>query len=210
MKARWLVVGIVLVACGGAESDGEMGAEADAGEGMRQEQTAMAGACEPQADLADRPSPYDSTTVELDGAVAKICYGRPSLRGRTMIGGEAVPFDTIWRTGANEPTTIHLPVAAEIAGTRLEPGSYTIYTVPREGEEWTVVLNGSTSQWGHESRYTGAVREAEISRSPVRAETTDGTIEQLTIRSEPTADGADIVVEWQNTRVYIPIRPATG
>lgn len=210
MKARWLVVGIVIAACGGAESDREMEADADAGEGQRQEQVAMAGACEPQADPADRPSPYDSTLVELDGAVAKICYSRPSLRGRTMIGGEAVPFDTIWRTGANEPTTIHLPVAAEIAGTRLEPGSYSIYTVPREGDEWIVVLNGSTSQWGHENRYTGAVREAEISRSPVRAEAMDETIEQFTIRSERTADGADIVLEWQDMRVYIPIRPGTG
>jgi hypothetical protein len=69
-----------------------------------------------------------------------------------MIGGEAVPYGDLWRFGANEPTTIHLDVAASIAGLEVEPGSYSLYAVPMEGDEWTLLVNRSTSQWGHESQ----------------------------------------------------------
>ena len=56
--------------------------------------------------LETRASPLDSLVFSVGGTAVKICYGRPSLRGRQMIGGEAVPLDTVWRTGANESTKI--------------------------------------------------------------------------------------------------------
>ena len=58
-----------------------------------------------------RPSPLESTAFALGAGHVKVCYGSPSLRGRTMIGGAAVPFGHLWRTGANEPTTLHTDVA---------------------------------------------------------------------------------------------------
>ncbi len=192
--------------------------------------------CEPseRMDLVGRASPYDSATIELGEGVAKVCYGRPSLKGRTMIGGEAVPYDTLWRTGANEPTTIHLNVPASIAGLEVEPGSYSLYTIPRDGTEWTLIVNRSTSQWGHESTYTEEVRAQEVGRVPVEAERLDSSVEQLTIRpveanagtaragqeaagdevaERPAAADAGaaprngLLLEWQNTRVHIPIAP---
>ena len=60
-----------------------------------------------QLPLDKRKSPLDSTSFTVGGKTVKVCYGRPSLRGRQMLGGEAVPFGQIWRTGANEPTMIH-------------------------------------------------------------------------------------------------------
>lgn len=156
--------------------------------------------------VAGRTSPYDSVTVALGGAEAKVCYGRPSARGRTMIGGEAVPYGQLWRTGANEPTIIHLPFAAEIAGIRVESGSYSLYTIPGE-QEWTVIVNRSTSQWGHESQYTEQVRAQEVGRATVRSERTDSAIETFTIRSEPSGQNqANLLLEWESTRVRIPIR----
>src|SRR5687768_14460314 len=68
--------------------------------------------CRPQRPAANRPSPYDSVDIVINGQRGVICYGRPSARGRTMIGGELVPYGRLWRTGANEPTTLHLPYAA--------------------------------------------------------------------------------------------------
>jgi Protein of unknown function (DUF2911) len=75
--------------------------------------------------LEGRLSPFDSTLVIIGRDRAKVCYGRPSMRDREIFGG-LVPFDTLWRTGANEPTTIHLPFAASIAGLAVQPGSYTL------------------------------------------------------------------------------------
>ena len=88
--------------------------------------------CEPSPEmpLQGRASPYDSATVAVAGTALKVCYGRPSSRGRTMIGGEHVPYGELWRTGANEPTTIHTPIPVSIAGVDLEPGSYSLYTIP--------------------------------------------------------------------------------
>lgn len=167
----------------------------------------QAAACTPSERMAleGRASPYDSATFTLAGAQAKLCYGRPSVRNR-VIFGELVPYDTLWRTGANEPTTIHLPVAAEIAGIEVEPGSYTLYTVPGR-QDWTVVVNRSTSQWGHESQYNEQVRAQEVGRATVRAARTDAPIETFTIRPERADRGADLVLEWERTRVRIPVRP---
>lgn len=166
-------------------------------------------ACAPMADRMDvegRRSPYDSATVAVGEGTAKVCYGRPSLRGRTMIGGEAVPYDRLWRTGANEPTTLHIDVGASIAGVEVEPGSYSLYTVPREGGTWTLIVNRSITQWGHEGAYTEAVAAQEVGRTDVMAETVDESIEMMTIR--PMAGGSGLILEWQNTRVRIPISPA--
>ncbi len=143
--------------------------------------------------------------VPLGGPRAMTVRRTLPARGRTMIGGEAVPYGQLWRTGANEPTIIHLPVAAEIAGIRVEPGSYSLYTIPGE-QEWTVIVNRSTSQWGHESQYTEQVRAQEVGRGTVRSERTDSPVETFTIRSEPGGQNqAHMVLEWENTRVRIPV-----
>lgn len=175
--------------------------------------------CEPQASgeqLAQRPSPYDSVSIHVGKMEAKICYSRPLARGR-VIFGDLVPYDMLWRTGANEPTTIHLPFAAEIAGITVRPGKYSIYTVPST-REWIVVVNASTSQGGltrdegqFRNQYTPEVRAQEVGRSLVMRESSDAHVEQFTIRSEQTAsDSADIVVEWERTRVRIPLRTSSA
>jgi hypothetical protein len=165
--------------------------------------------CQPTAPVEERASPYDSTLVALGDATAKVCYSRPAAKGRTVFGG-LVPYDTLWRTGANEPTVIHLPVAAMIAGIAVAPGAYSLYTVPGR-DAWTVVVNRSTSQWGHESQYSPAVRAQEVGRAQVAAEHTDAPAESFTIRAEPHGDdAATLVLEWENTRVKVPVQRREG
>src|SRR5690606_37152922 len=123
--------------------------------------------------------------------------------------GEAlVPYGKLWRTGANEPTTIHLATPAQIAGVAVEPGSYSLYTIPGE-REWTVIVNRSTSQWGHESQYTPEVEAQEVGRGTVVAEAIAEPIEQFMIRWETGGTGASLVLEWADRRVRIPVAPAT-
>jgi len=162
-----------------------------------------------QVPAAGRASPLDSITFSVAGKPVKICYGRPSLKGRVMIGGEAVPFDTLWRTGANEPTTVYSPIALDVAGVTAPAGKWTLYTVPGE-TEWQVIVNKSTTQWGEESNYAGAVRAQEAGRGKVAAESVKAPIETFTIRAEPgEGGGVTLILEWQRTRVRIPIKAAS-
>jgi len=155
--------------------------------------------------LAARPSPFDSLQFSVGAQAASICYGRPSVRGRTIFGG-IVAFDTLWRTGANEPTIINLPFATEIAGLKVERGSYSLYMVPNP-TQFTLIVNGATGQWGIESAYAD-VRSEELGRVAVASEPIE-LVEQMTIRSEPGADAAtDLLIEWERTRIRIPIKAA--
>jgi hypothetical protein len=127
-----------------------------------------------------------------------------------MIGGENVPYGQLWRTGANEPTTLHIPFAAEIAGIPVDPGSYSLYTIP-DRAEWTVIVNRSITQWGEESNYTEAVQAQDVGRATVPAGATAAHVETFTITSEPGGGGAtDLVLEWEGSRVEIPVRRRPG
>ncbi len=165
-------------------------------------------ACTPQPGseaLNERASRYDSTRITLGASVAQVCYSRPAAKGRPVFGG-LVGYGKIWRTGANEPTILHIPVAAEIAGIRVEPGSYSMYTIPTESD-WTIILNRSTSQWGHESQYKADVQAQEVGRAQVRSERLGDHVEAFTITAEPVGTaGTSLVLDWERTRVRIPIR----
>jgi hypothetical protein len=153
-----------------------------------------------------RQSPLDSLTITVAKQTAKLCYGRPSARGRTMIGGKAVPYGKLWRTGANEPTVIFTPVALEIAGVKVPPGKYSIYSVPGE-KEWEIIVNRSTSQWGHENEYTKEVQAQEVGRGKVPAERLSAPVETFTISPEPASGETQrLVLAWETTRVAIPIK----
>lgn len=213
MKTAPLAVLLAAAACGG-EPEATAGGEGQpgAGEPTMSAQATEALACEPMSgrmELEGRLSPYDSLRIRVGDQEALLCYGRPSARGRTMLGGESVPFGELWRTGANEPTILHIPFAAEIAGVPVEPGSYSLYTVPGE-EEWEVIVNASTDQWGHESAYTPEVEAQEVGRGTVPAGSTASYQETLSFSSEPADGGANLVLEWEDTRVEIPIRPRTS
>lgn len=156
--------------------------------------------------LDKRASPLDSISFKVEKSNVKLCFGRPSLKGRTMIGGEAVPYGKIWRTGSNEPTMIHTDGPLEIAGVKVAAGTYSIYTVPGE-KEWEVIVNRSITQWGHESTYTPEVQKQEVGRGKVKAETLKAPVERLTFSAEPNAEKTNhLVLEWQTTRLAIPLK----
>lgn len=155
---------------------------------------------------AGRTSPKDSLSFEAGGSQVKICYSRPSLKGRHMVGGEAVPFGSVWRTGANEATMIMTTGHLMIAGIHVEAGTYSLYTVPGE-REWEVIINRSYMQWGHESTYTDSVRAQEVGRGRVPVTRTPAPVERFTIRSEAGRGGdASLILEWENARVAIPVQ----
>lgn len=151
-----------------------------------------------------RKSPIESHAFKVGAAHAKVCYGSPALGGRTMLGGDAVPFGKLWRTGANEPTTLHLDRVMRVGELVLGAGSYSVYTVPGD-RDWTVIFNRATHQWGSESKYTPEIAAQEVGRILVRPRALETPVERLTWSSVPSATAAvDLVFEWQRTRLLLP------
>ena len=156
-------------------------------------------------ELVNRASPPDSASVRLDGQAAKICYSSPRARGREIMG-ELVPYGQPWRMGANEPTTLHVTFPAEIGGVRVEPGSYALYAVPGE-DQWEVVVNGATGRWG--IPIDESVRSEDIGSATVSPSETESPVSNLTFSFESQGESeAHLVMEWERTRIRVPVRRA--
>jgi len=153
-------------------------------------------------DLAARPSPLDSLAIDLDGAPALLCYGRPSANGRVMVGG-LDPFDAPWRMGANEPTTLHLASAASVGGIELDEGSYALYAIPTAGT-WTIVVNGNPDRWG--VPITEEVRAADIGSFEVGVAELEEPVETLTFSFRAAEGGGDLIFSFENRSFTIPVR----
>lgn len=157
------------------------------------------------AQLKHRASPLDSLSFTVRRVGVKICYGRPSSRGRLMIGGGHVPYGQLWRTGANEPTTIIVSSPLTLAGLPLPAGRYSVYSIP-DSVRWTLILNRSTAQWGEESKYTPEIRALEVGRVQLPVTHLDSVIEQFTIRAVPyDRKTVNLILEWETTRIVVPV-----
>jgi hypothetical protein len=143
--------------------------------------------------LAHRGSPFDSASVVIGGQTAKICYSRPSARG-------LVPYDTMWRTGANEPTILHLTFAAAVAGVRLQPGRYLLFTVPRP-KSWIIAFYTAQSDDPGEMFRT----MSPVGQGTATAEQLENPIETFTIGGTEEADRGQFLLEWEHVRVRIPV-----
>ena len=98
-----------------------------------------------QLDLP-RPSPKATVSQTVGLTDITITYCRPGVKGRVIWGG-LVPYDQVWRTGANEATTITFSDEVTIEGTKLPAGTYGLFTIPGK-DEWTVIFNKGAKQWG--------------------------------------------------------------
>lgn len=93
-----------------------------------------------------KPSPPAEVSAKVNGADITINYSQPAVKGRT-IWGDLVPYDVVWRTGANEATWIEVSEDVEIEGQTLEAGKYGLFTIPGR-DEWTIIFNKTWQQWG--------------------------------------------------------------
>ncbi len=156
------------------------------------------------AAAAERPSPLQSASHAVGDGEIRVCYGAPSSKGRGLLGGDAHPFGTDWRMGANEATTVHVPVAAEIAGVSVPAGTYSLYATLGESE-WVIHVNSQAERWG--VPISGEVKGADIGSGTVPAGSTDGHVETLTYTLDDHGMGhVNIVVEFESTRIEIPVQ----
>ncbi len=143
-------------------------------------------------------SPRDSSEITIKGKKISVNYGRPSMRGR-IIMGELVPFNKVWRTGANEATAFVTEADLEIGGVRLPRGSYTLYTLPSE-KQWKLIINKQTGQWG-----TVYNAELDFARLNLKKKTLKKPLEKFTMSFKKNGNNAGVLVlEWEMTSLSIP------
>jgi hypothetical protein len=146
-----------------------------------------------------RKSPHETTKATIDGATITIEYGRPSMKGRKVMG-ELVPYGKVWRTGADEATTLTTDKELQIGGTIVPAGKYTIYTLPGQ-TEWQLIVNKQTGQWGTEYD-----QKQDLGRVPLKKNATSAPVEQLTISVDKNPAGGGLLkIAWENTELTAPI-----
>lgn len=145
-----------------------------------------------------RASPHETVSATINGAKVSITYGRPYMKGRAIFGG-LVPWDQVWRTGADEATTLTSDKMLMIGNLHISPGSVTLWTLPTEKGAWKVVVNKETGQWG-----TAYKAENDLGRVDMKTETLPTAVEQFTITIEPVGNGGQIVMMWEKTKMIVP------
>jgi hypothetical protein len=154
-----------------------------------------------QADKSKRPSPPDSTSGQVGDATLTINYGSPSVRGRA-IWGKLVPYDKVWRAGANEATLFETDKAIMVEGKSLPAGRYSLFAIPGE-KEWQFIFNSQTGQWGIN-------RSGEANRDPandvltvtVTPRSIPGLVERL--QYEVTPRGFSL--KWEHLEVPVAVQ----
>ncbi len=152
---------------------------------------AQASAKKPEQKL----SPRDSLTAKLGASTVSINYGRPSKRDREIFGG-LVPYDKVWRTGANEATSLKVDKDITIGGKKVPAGSYTLYTIPGK-ESWTLIINKETGQWG--TKYD---EKQDLVRVPMKVEALKDAVEQFEIKLTET----ELSLSWDKTKASVEVK----
>jgi Protein of unknown function (DUF2911) len=147
-----------------------------------------------------RPSPAASATCDLGGGkTIKTDYSSPRVKGR-KIYGELVPFGEVWRTGANEATTLVTSADVVVSGKTIPSGSYTIFTVPK-ADKWTLIINKKTGEWGIPYKYEGD----ELARVDMKVSKLPSSVENFTIAYDKSANGCTMHIDWDTTRASVNI-----
>lgn len=138
-----------------------------------------------RGDDANRKSKNGALRELVDGVAVTLEYGRPNVKDRKIWGG-LVPWDQVWRTGADEATTISFDRDVRIQGEMLSAGNYSFFTAPGM-ESWTLVFNKTPDQWGAFS-YDANEDALRVDVTPVAAD----HVEELTFEVEGNA----VVLRW--------------
>lgn len=148
-----------------------------------------------QAPRTPRPSPKSSLMQSVGLTDITVNYNRPGVKGR-QIWGALVPYDKVWRTGANEATTIQFSDDVWINGNKLAKGLYSLHTIPT-ANQWTVIFNSVAEQWGSYS-YDAAKDALRIQVTPQTAEHREWMSFEI---PEMTTDTAKVVLRWEKLAV---------
>jgi hypothetical protein len=144
-------------------------------------------------------SPRDTARATVGAAHIQIDYGRPMRRGRTIFGN-VVPWDTVWRTGANQATQLITDRDLVIGGTAVPAGTYSLFTVPSP-KGWQLIINKQHGQWG-----TDYDSKQDLARIPMRIREVSTPTEQFTIATRGGASGSEVVIAWDRVEAAVVVK----
>ena len=143
----------------------------------------------------NRKSPHESVSAKIGDSSVDITYGRPYAKGRKIVGG-LVPYGEVWRTGADEATTLKTTGDLMIGDLAVPAGEYALFTLPT-ADGWKLIVNKTAKQWGA-FKYDAAM---DLGRTDMMVGKTGGAVEQFTI----AVDGGKIVMSWEMTQASVSI-----
>jgi hypothetical protein len=162
----------------------------------------LAGASSAQLKLP-RPSQKAQVMQTVGLTDVTITYSRPGVKGRVIWGG-LVPYDKVWRTGANEATTIVFSTDVKVNGQPLPAGTYSLHTIPTQ-DEWTVIFNTQADQWGSYA-YNDSTDALRLQVKPQPHEFTEWMQFSL---PEIAVETATVALDWEKLRVPFEIQVNT-
>jgi len=152
--------------------------------------------------LIPRTSPLAIVTAHYKNTYLKITYSQPQKNGREIFG-KLVPFDQVWRTGANEATEITITNDVLINGSSMKAGTYSLFTIPGV-EKWTIIFNSDLGMWGaYNYNPKSDVLRFEVPSKPIPENT---VFEPFTIRVDQKTDMAELYLLWDKTQVSFPLQ----
>jgi len=151
-------------------------------------------------------SPEDTLSYTQGDLKIEVFYNRPYKKDR-VIFGNLVPYNEVWRTGANEATTFETNKDLMVDGSLLEAGKYTLWTIPME-DSWKVIFNNKMYPWGINLEEQ-AYRDPEFDALVLEVPTQDlnKTLEQFTIAFEAQNEFIYLNLAWDETLVSVPLKP---
>lgn len=148
-----------------------------------------------------QPSPRAKVEQRVGITDFAITYSSPGVKGRKIWGG-LVPYDEVWRAGANASTLLEASRDFFVGETPVPAGTYAVYAIPSKGD-WTVILNSNTKAWGT----NGYDPANDVVRIAIKPQKLPESRERLTfLFSNATDDAVHLDLEWEKVRVRIPIR----
>ncbi len=154
-----------------------------------------------QEAVKPRPSPLAVVTVRYKETYLKVTYSQPHKQGREIFG-KLVPYDQVWRTGANEATELTLTRDIKIMDVNLIAGSYSIFTIPSI-EKWTIIFNSDLGMWGsYNYNPKMDVVKFDVPVSVLK----DVVYEPFTIWIDQKNDKADLQMAWDKIKVTLPLQ----
>src|SRR6266436_9184263 len=151
-------------------------------------------------DATKRPSPAAQAQCKFsDGKTIKSDYSSPRVKGRKIFGG-LVPYGEVWRTGANDATTLVTDTGLRIGDKDVPAGSYTLFTIPN-ADKWTLIISKKTGEWG--IPYPGEGED--FVRVDMRVSQLSAPVENFTIGFDQTGSTCAMHADWETTRATVDI-----
>lgn len=151
-----------------------------------------------EAEEEQRSSPLVKVEGQINGKEVSIQFGAPSVKNREL-WGDLVPYNVVWRTGANEATYIDVSEEIMVEGKALSPGKYSIFTIPKENQPWTVIFN---SDWDLEHGHFQYNEKNDVLRVNVQPVMGDDFEEVLSF----AIGDPGLILKWEKMTLPISIQ----